>query len=131
MARPNKFYIYYVAGEAASIIEGSIPARRVGAFGAFRTRLEAEEQFAWWNYKAHRPGGHLHHLSVKEADRPKPAPPPCTCCHCKAVRGFNTTSRASALSFHRPRPSGGYPLAGDGNPPPSASPASPSWRHSL
>lgn len=60
--RPRKYYIYYVLGEAVDIIEGCDAARKVHAFGAFTTRERAEEVFAWHNYLAYAPGGHLHHL---------------------------------------------------------------------
>lgn len=49
--RPRKYYIYYEYGEARHIIEGSVAARKVHAWGAFRTRLDAEEHAAWHNYQ--------------------------------------------------------------------------------
>lgn len=96
MVRPQLFYIIYANGLAAKVIEGRKSALRGELpVGSYATRQRAEEVAAWHNYEAHRPGGWLHHLTMKEADRPKPVPPPCTCCHCRAVRGFSTKAQTA------------------------------------
>lgn len=77
--RPRKYYVLFALGQAVDIIEGCAAARRLHAWGSFRTRLAAEEFSAWWNYTAFAPGGHLAHL--------------------------NTTGHATGPSFPHPRPS--------------------------
>lgn len=54
MARPRKYYILYEYGNAIAVIEGSVAARRSGAFGHFRTREAAEEHYCWHNFQRHR-----------------------------------------------------------------------------
>lgn len=51
MARPRKFYIYFVEGYARTIIEGSKAAKLAKACVPHRTRLAAEEYASWHNYQ--------------------------------------------------------------------------------
>lgn len=49
MARPRKFYVTRLNGRCC-IVMGSKDGRKAVAFKSFRTRLEAEEFAAWWDY---------------------------------------------------------------------------------
>lgn len=69
MARPRLYCVVWELGEAVAIIEGRENARKVSAsFKAFKSRNEAEEFAAWWNYD------HPRWYKVTPAARPSPKP---------------------------------------------------------
>lgn len=51
MARPRKWYVCFIDGQAAHVVEGRLAALRYGsAILPHATRHAAEERAAWWNY---------------------------------------------------------------------------------
>lgn len=72
--RPQKYYVCYANGLAFAIHQGTAAARRACGgrrdYWSFKTLLEAEEWFCWWNYKAYLPGGHLHHTVQRVSGLP-------------------------------------------------------------
>lgn len=53
MMKPKKYYAVFCDGRVIHICLGAEEARRITphrAYRSFRSRLEAEEFAAWWNY---------------------------------------------------------------------------------
>ncbi|MHA6692265.1 hypothetical protein [Devosia sp. A449] len=63
--RPQKYYVFFEHGTARDIVVGCAAARRLHcAWNGHRTRLEAEEFAAWWNFT------HTKEYNVSDRHRP-------------------------------------------------------------